>query len=102
MFKIHSNFETTVLSHEKCYLGSIIPAKTIQKSFGLVSMITRGVNYNINEELPKLIEKFITHIEDIGANTVINFRFETGSYQSKIGLRNTTYLLIYGEAVIAS
>ena len=95
-------FESTFITNDKCYLGSIIPGKTIAKSLGLMSMVTKGINGNINKELEILTQKFVNSVEKAGGNAIINFRFETGSYQQIGSAWITSYLLIYGEGVLAT
>ena len=90
---------STFVTSDKVYLGSSIPGKDIIESFGLVSMVTKGVRGNINDELELLMQKFLDKSNQIGGNAVINFRFETGTYQQNGSGWNVTYLFLYGEAV---
>jgi uncharacterized protein YbjQ (UPF0145 family) len=46
------------------------------------------------------MKNFIQKLEEIGGNAVVNLRFETGSYQQQGSGWVTTYILIYGEAII--
>lgn len=96
------SFESTFIVNDKCYLGHIVPGKNIEKSLGLISLVTKGVNGNINKIYNDLLKQFVQKLESIGGNAVINLRFETGSYQQQGSGWVTSYILIYGEAVIAS
>jgi uncharacterized protein YbjQ (UPF0145 family) len=92
-------FESVFLSNNKCFLGQNIPGKSIKKSLGLISMVTKGINGNITKVYEDLMCNFIQKLEELGGNAITNFRFETGSYQQQGSAWVVTYLLIYGEAV---
>lgn len=94
-------FETTFITSDKIYLGSSIPNKEIIESFGLVSMVTKGINGNINKEIELLMQKFLNKVDQIGGNAVVNFNFEAGTYQQSGSGWNVSYLFLYGEAVYA-
>lgn len=95
-----STFESTFAFSDKCFLGQTIPGKQIRKSLGLISMVTKGINGNINKSYESLIETLIQKLDEIGGNAIINLRFESGSYQQQGSGWISTYILIYGEAVI--
>ena len=93
-------FLSTFAANNKCYLGQNIPGKNITKSLGLISMVTKGINGNVNKIYEELIQDFVKKLQESGASAVINFRFEIGSYQQQGSGWITTYIIIYGEAVI--
>jgi uncharacterized protein YbjQ (UPF0145 family) len=95
-----ASFENFFTSNKNCFLGSNIPGKTITRSLGLTSMVTTGVGENIGKELEKLINDFVKKAEEMGGNAIINFRFETGSYQPLNSGWGTSYFIIYGEVVV--
>lgn len=94
-------FESTFSFSDKCFLGHTIPGKHIRKSLGLISMVTKGINGNINKLYDGLMQKFLQKLDELGGNAIVNIRFETGSYQQQGSGWINTFILIYGEAVIA-
>lgn len=102
MFKklFDPSFDSSFLCNNKCYLSSTIPGKTITKSLGLTSMVTKRINGNITKEFENLMDKFVKNVENLGGNAIINFQFETGSYQQQGSSWVVTYIIMYGEGVV--
>ena len=100
MFSSDKNFKTSIITHPNCYLGSSIPGKTIEKSFGLITQITKGVGGNVNNKMEEIMDSFFNKAVELRADSVVNLRFESGTYQQNLPYWPTSYLIIYGEAVI--
>ena len=83
-----------------CYTGSVVPGKSIVKSFGLITLVKKGIAGNVISEFDGLIEDFSEDLKELGANGCINFRFETGAYQQQGSACIKSYILVYGEAVV--
>jgi len=96
------SLEESFFTHDRCYLGSVVHGKNIVKSLGLMSMVKKGIAGNINEEIESLLQKFVNSAEAKGSNAIINFRFDTGTYQQVGSSWIYTYLIIYGEGVVVS
>lgn len=94
------NIESAFVMNDRCFLGGTIPGKNIIKSFGLISMVTKGIRGNINDELDALMVSFINTAEQKGGNAITHFRFESGSYQVIRSGLELTYLFLYGELVL--
>lgn len=95
-----STFASTILFNNKCFIGANIPGKNIQKSLGLISMVTKGINGNINKEITGLMNDFVSAAEKRGGDSIINFRYESGPYQQQGSGWVVSYLLMYGEVVV--
>lgn len=93
-------FKTSVITNKNCYLGSTVPGKNIEKSYGLVIQTTKGLNGNVNDEMEKMVDSFFDKATELGANAVVNLKFENGSYQQNGSGWIVSYILIYGEAVL--
>ena len=92
--------ETFTITNQNCYLGNNIPGKTIEKSFGLITQVTKGINGNVNDKVAEIMDSFFDKATELGANAVINLKFESGSYQRNGSGWVVSYLMIYGEAVV--
>lgn len=95
-----STFTSTILFNNKCFIGSNIPGRNIQKSLGLISMVTKGINGNVNKEITGLLNDFVSAAEKKGGDGIINVRFESGSYKQQGSGWVVSYILMYGEVVI--
>ena len=91
--------KTSFINESNCYIGSQIPGKIIEKSFGLVSQITKGVDGNINDKIEEMMGSFIDQSNNLGGNAIINFRVESGSYQQNGSGWVVSYIILYGESV---
>ena len=47
-----------------------------------------------------LMKDFLTKVQNIGDNAVINLRYQAGSYEENGSKWYKSYMLIYGEAVL--
>jgi uncharacterized protein YbjQ (UPF0145 family) len=92
--------KTSIITNPNCYLGSNIPGKNIEKSFGLITQVAKGINGNINDKMEEMMDSFFNKAVEIGADAVINLKFENGSYQQNGSGWVVSYLMIYGEAVL--
>ena len=76
------------------------PSATVVKDFGLVYAISEAVTGK--KEVDNIAESLIVELKEkaisIGANAIIGFRFETGTYEESPGYPHT-YLIAYGNAV---
>jgi uncharacterized protein YbjQ (UPF0145 family) len=97
---LSTNTNTVIFNYPNCYLGSNIPGKIIKESFGLVNQITSDTDGKINTRIDDLMKDFLTKVQDIGGNAVINLRYQTGSYEANGSKWHRSYMLIYGEAVL--
>ena len=89
-------FKTNFFHNEKCYIGPQVPGHSIDKSFGMIYQVTKGVvGHHVNDKLQEIVDGFVESACNMGANAIINFRFETNDYESRWG-----YIILYGEAVI--
>lgn len=82
------------------YIGNSIPQKSIKKSFGVFTQVTKGVGGDINDKLPSMKKTFLGKAKNMGANAVINFKIETGSYQQYGSQWHFSFVILYGEPVI--
>lgn len=73
---------------------------TVVKNFGLVYAISEAVTGK--KEVDSVAENLIAEVREkaisMGANAVIGFRFETGTYEESPGYPHT-YIIAYGNAV---
>ena len=54
----------------------------------------------INTSIDDLMKDFLTKVQNIGDNAVINLRYQAGSYEENGSKWYKSYMLIYGEAVL--
>ena len=59
MFFSDKTFRTSIIIHPNCYLGRSIPGKTIEKSFGLITQLTKGLGSNVNDKTEEIIDNFL-------------------------------------------
>jgi len=54
----------------------------------------------VNEKMEEMMDSFFNKAVELGADAVINLKFENGSYQQNGSGWVVSYLMIYGEAVL--
>lgn len=90
--------QTICFHHGKCYIGSKVPGHSIDKSFGTVYQVTKGMSMrDINDKIKEIMDSFVESAIQMGANAVINFRCEFSGEG-----HGFFCIILYGEAVILS
>jgi uncharacterized protein YbjQ (UPF0145 family) len=85
---------------EGIYTTSSIPNKKIKKSLGLVSYVKKGIEGDVIDKIEDIYKDFFKLAKEKGANAIINTQLITGTYQQQGSGWNSTYIIIYGEAII--
>lgn len=86
-----------------CFSSSTIIGKEIIENLGMVRATSRPFCGEYNEEDVFVQSELIKKAESIGANAIINFRYEIGSFQAALGTAwNNAFIIAYGDAVLIS
>jgi uncharacterized protein YbjQ (UPF0145 family) len=85
---------------EGIYTTDTIPNRKVKKSLGFVSYVKKGIEGNIIDKIEDIYKNFFKLAKEKGANAIINTRLTTGTYQKQGSGWNSTYIIIYGEAVL--
>ncbi len=86
-----------------CFTSSSIPSRKIISNLGMVRATSRPFCGEYNEEDVFVQSELIKKAESIGANAIINFRYEIGSFQAALGTAwNNAFIIAYGDAVVIS
>ncbi|MEQ4672469.1 hypothetical protein AB7W30_21095 [Providencia manganoxydans] len=98
IFKIESKKHTSTLNNNIYTTSEVYGAKII-KSIGMVKVAISDIclKYNNEDEVAK--NELLKITLDNGGNAIINFRYETGSYQRDYTGTYTSYILAFGDAV---
>ncbi|TAJ06202.1 heavy metal-binding domain-containing protein [Pectobacterium versatile] len=83
-----------------CFVSDAVPGRKIKKSFGIIKATTAEIlgSYKSEEEI--VTAALCKEAQKLGANAIVNFRYETGSYQRNGTGWVASYLIAYGDAVI--
>lgn len=83
-----------------CFTSGSIPGRKIKKSFGFIKATTAEISGKYKSEEELVTNELCKVAERLGADAIVNFRYETGSYQQNGAGWVTSYLIAYGDAVI--
>ncbi|QQK72174.1 YbjQ family protein [Pectobacterium versatile] len=83
-----------------CFSSHTVPGREIKKSFGVIKAITAEISGSYESEEELVTTALCKEAKKLGANAIVNFRYETGSYQKNGTSWVNSYLIAYGDAVI--
>ncbi|KHT23411.1 heavy metal-binding domain-containing protein [Pectobacterium carotovorum] len=83
-----------------CFSSHTVPGREIKKSFGVIKSITAEISGSYESEEELVTTALCKEAKKLGANAIVNFRYETGSYQKNGARWVNSYLIAYGDAVI--
>lgn len=84
-----------------CFTSSVISGRKIIANLGMVRATSRPFCGEYDEEDVFVQAEIIKKAESIGANAIINFRYEIGCFQAGLGTAwNNAFIIAYGDAVI--
>lgn len=81
------------------YSSSCIPNANITKNLGMVKIVIseNWDKFKNEDEVAKV--ELITLTQEKGGNAIINFKYETGSFQRTGSGSVSSYIIAYGDAV---
>ncbi|MGF7420261.1 hypothetical protein [Providencia rettgeri] len=81
------------------YSSSYIPNANITKNLGMVKVVISEIwgKFKDEDEVAKV--ELINLTKDKGGNAIINFKYETGSFQRTGSGSVSSYIIAYGDAV---
>ncbi|EMD0832075.1 heavy metal-binding domain-containing protein [Morganella morganii] len=83
-----------------CFTSSSIPSRKIISNLGMVKATSRPFCGAYDEEDDFVQAELVKKAESIGANAVINFRYETGCFEANGASMNNAFIIAYGDAVL--
>lgn len=86
---------------EGCYTLQEIPGRRITKSLGLIEYTKKGIAGDIPKISDEIFRSLFSAAKERGANAVVNVRLVSGSYHAQGSQWEVTYVVAYGDAVIA-
>ncbi|ENC9558322.1 heavy metal-binding domain-containing protein [Aeromonas hydrophila] len=86
---------------EGCYTLQEIPGKRIIKSLGLIEYTKKGIAGDAPKISNEIFHSLFLTAKEKGANAVVNVRLVSGSYHAQGSQWEVTYVVAYGDAVIA-
>ncbi|MEM7874207.1 heavy metal-binding domain-containing protein [Morganella morganii] len=93
--------ESVFVSHSAtCFTSSSVPSRKIISNLGMVKATSRPFCGAYDEEDDFVQTELVKKAESIGANAVINFRYETGCFEANGASANNAFIIAYGDAVI--
>ncbi|MFM5467773.1 heavy metal-binding domain-containing protein [Aeromonas veronii] len=87
---------------EGCYTLQEIPGRKITKSLGLIEYTKKGIAGDIPKISDEIFRSLFSAAKEKGANAVVNVRLVSGSYHAQGSQWEVTYVVAYGDAVIAA
>lgn len=91
--------KVTTGHYPMCFTSGFVPGRNIKQSFGMIRATTAEISGSYKSEEELITVALCKEAEKLGANAIINFRYETGSYQKNGAGWVTSYLIAYGDAV---
>lgn len=91
---VHDSLITTNI-----YTSNYIPNANITKNLGMVKIVISEIwgKYKNEDETAKI--DLINLTQKKGGNAIINFKYETGSFQRTGSGSVSSYIIAYGDAV---
>lgn len=81
------------------YSSSYIPSSNITKNLGMVKVVISEIwgRFKDEDEVAKV--ELINLTKEKGGNAIINFKYETGTFQRTGSGSVSSYIVAYGDAV---
>lgn len=79
------------------YSSSYIPNANITKNLGMVKVVISEIWGKFKDEVAKV--EIINLTKNKGGNAIINFKYETGTFQRTGSGCVSSYIIAYGDAV---
>ncbi|EMA4783776.1 hypothetical protein AB7179_18555 [Providencia manganoxydans] len=81
------------------YSSSYIPSSNITKNLGMVKVVISEIwdKFKDEDEVAKV--ELINLTKEKGGNAIINFKYETGTFQRTGSGSVSSYIVAYGDAV---
>lgn len=86
---------------ENCTTLEHIHGKEIIKSLGLIEYTLKDVEGKVVSDIKAILNCLLQAAIDAGANAVVNVKLVSGSYDKQGSQWNSSYIIAYGDAVIA-
>lgn len=86
--------------YSNCFTSDHVPGHKTTISFGMVKAIATEISGPFKAEEDLVAIKLWEEAKKLGANAVINFRFDSGTYQNNGLYSIQGYIITYGDAVI--
>jgi len=83
-----------------CFVSGSVPGRKIKRSFGVIKATTAEILGSYKSEEDLVTTALWEEAEKLGADAIVNFRYETGSYQKNGTGWVASYIIVYGDAVI--
>ncbi len=87
---------------EDCTTLPSIPGKEIVKSLGLIEYTKKGIAGDIPKISANIFESLLSAAKEKGADSVVNVKVMSGTYQAQGSQWQVTYVIAYGDAVVTN
>ena len=87
---------------EGCTTLPSIPGKEIIKSLGLIEYTKKGIAGDVPKISGNIFESLLSAAKEKGADSVVNVKVMSGSYQARGSEWQVTYVIAYGDAVVTN